>query len=792
MKRKENGQRQLGKRYVERRFSSEALFQQAIAGLLERMPDIEGVQILQGSLELGKDLIFYIRGGFGESVLCACVVKNSRITGDVAKPGGARTILFQAEQAFNSAHTDGFGKEFRVERVYVVTPFDLPPATIESIKGRLQERVGQVSFVGGPVLFDLFKTYWPDYFADEADILERHLEETMQRFESESPLQRLSSTFNLGDTSSYPKKVYVTQILYRELSNFDIGDSLKRSLPSKGDLTEPLHHEEIERVIEKLKRLTGAVNYITEWQFCTEELKDKLDASVDGVISVIQNAEREHQIARQKSPGKRLILQQIPAMPRIVADLKKQRDLALSNVKEELALLRRTISSREFNDVQAFSSPLFLHSCTFEDCARAAPQNIFERLKGGKRITLPKQILDDWAKPLLIVGAPGYGKTSFCRWHALHDAENYNSGRSNVLPVYFPLHQLSRKPLGSFEETFLETLGKSALVGREYAKPDTKIRLYLDGLDEIGSTSLRRDAVELARKATERDDKYQIVLTSRDYVYGRWLEWLPRVTVGGFDDHDLKELVDKWLGEDSEANIRFWKQINEIPSLYNLMSAPLLATLIIMVFRQTGKLPESKTRLYEIFVDLLSGGWDLVKGILRESKFVRRIKAMVLSTLAATLHERRRREFTDHDMKGAIESTLSRSTSCEFQALEEEMIMDGLISKSGNTLQFSHQSFQEFLTAKALIGPQLSRVNQALHAYLHGDDWWKEVLQFYIGLSTSPAEVNKWLEHQLNQLTGVSYSSVSSSNVEELKAAVLEAFPEFPKDKLFSRYSRWG
>src|SRR5258708_7066219 len=90
------------KKALEKYFSSEIILQQAIAGLLNRMPDITGVQILQGSLELGKDLVFYIHGGFGESVLCACVVKNAKITGEAGKPGGARTVYQQAEEAFDS------------------------------------------------------------------------------------------------------------------------------------------------------------------------------------------------------------------------------------------------------------------------------------------------------------------------------------------------------------------------------------------------------------------------------------------------------------------------------------------------------------------------------------------------------------------------------------------------------------------------------------------------------------------------------------------------------------------
>jgi predicted NACHT family NTPase len=94
-------------------------------------------------------------------------------------------------------------------------------------------------------------------------------------------------------------------------------------------------------------------------------------------------------------------------------------------------------------------------------------------------------------------------------------------------------------------------------------------------------------------------------------------------------------------------------------ALTNLMRTPLLATLIIMVFRQTGGLPESRASLYESFIKLLSGGWDLVKGVLRESKFGERVKLQVLGTLANNLQESRRREFSGQDLKKALNSTMS-------------------------------------------------------------------------------------------------------------------------------------
>ena len=308
----------------------------------------------------------------------------------------------------------------------------------------------------------------------------------------------------------------------------------------------------------------------------------------------------------------------------------------------------------------------------------------------------------------------------------------------------------------------------------------TTLRLYLDGLDEIALQDRRRELVELAKAGASAQPGCQVILTCRNYVYARWLDWLPRITIGGFEETDIKELTDRWLSPGSESNRRFSEQINKTASLKQLMQTPLLATLIIMVFRQTGKLPENKTRLYEIFISLLSGGWDLAKGVLRESKFGERAKVLVLTTLARTLQETRRREFTSDDIKKAIGATLAGSIKGDWELLTEELVIDGLVTRGGDVLQLTHHSFQEFLTAKDFMGsPEPLKANRVLEAYLGGDDWWKEVLHFYIGLTSNPTEMVTWLANRMRHIHSLSYLTMSGAQVEDLRMAVAEAFPEY-------------
>lgn len=774
-------------------FSSEKLLQQAIAGLLTRMPDITGVQILQGTQELGKDLIFYIAGGFGESVLCTCVVKNTKITGDVARSQGSRTVFLQAQQAFDSPYTDGYGRDISVERVYIVSPFDLPASTISSIRGRLRERSGQVAFIGGSTLFDLFKKYWPDYLADEAEIIEQHLRQTLKGFEDDNPLLGIALNYNLGTVKINSKKVYVPQFFFKKLHSYSKGVILDRPFPWQSELEKEISFHDLSRIKMHLVRFEEALNFLEEWGVYSAKQKPYVDKDLRSHIAKFSSLlQSEWETAAQLKFGPSYQPEKARAkvsdphiLSRLLRQLDAQRIEALETLTTKLSELKNIVSSYESEGIQTLSDKLFLSSCILDYCALSAPEGLFEH-KDSLRLGFPKNILDLWKGHLLIVGAPGYGKTSFCRWNALQDAENFSSGQSKIVPVYIPLHQLARRPIRSFENAFLGTLGQSALLGATAASKkaivEGRVRLYLDGLDEIPSSAKRQQILEMARKGTRRRHNFQVIITARDHVFAPYLDWLPRISLGGFEESDIKALVAQWLGRKTEDSKKFYDQLHRIPALRNLMHTPLLATLIILVFRQTGRLPENRTRLYDVFIELLSGGWDMAKRVLRESEFGQRVKVMVLKTLAARLHERHRREFGQDEIRSAIRATMSDTKLADWERLKNEFIEDGLVVKSGTVLQFPHLSFQEFLTAKNYIGdPNPIRINSALEALLSGDGWWKEVLKFYIGLSGKPREIMSWLQSHIRENR---YSTVSQAQLKDLTAAIKESFPEFPVERL--------
>ena len=181
------------------------------------------------------------------------------------------------------------------------------------------------------------------------------------------------------------------------------------------------------------------------------------------------------------------------------------------------------------------------------------------------------------------------------------------------------------------------------------------------------------------------DRNVDIVLTAREHVFG--LGWLSRVRLRELDQDGIRELVNKWL-EHNESEVRtFFEQLSAVPSLGRLMEIPLLGTLIIAVYRKQKKLPESKIKLYEIFVELLSGGWDIAKDVKRKTQFGSTIKLTVLGHLATLLHFNKKRQFEESLFRTAVKDILPK-TAEQWEILLNELIQDCLLSPVGRSYTF--------------------------------------------------------------------------------------------------------
>jgi len=344
---------------------------------------------------------------------------------------------------------------------------------------------------------------------------------------------------------------------------------------------------------------------------------------------------------------------------------------------------------------------------------------------------------------LLITGAAGYGKTSFCRWHALLDTERFQRKASSWFPVYVALHRYNKVKIPDTMENILAShIANSALLTNAdmaaLRSGRHRLRVYLDGLDEIPDPDKRSSLLNMLDSQKESFKGSQFIVTGRDVVFCPETQWLLHIQLSGLKKAAVQKLARKWL-EDSSLRKVFLKEIEDEHAAAEIMQVPLLATLTLLLFRKTRSLPETRSDLYRIFMDLLCGGWDLHRGVVRDVKFGRRVKHLILIALAHLVHTRRTRSFDSKDVAIAAETLLKEDLFFRFDGVLDELLLDGIIQRVGNEMQFSHLSFQEYLAAQALFGLEnKDKVKRAISLAVSGDTWWLDVCLFYIADCPDP------------------------------------------------------
>jgi len=772
-------------------FPSEKRLQEVLVDLLSKLDAVTGVRCLQGATELGKDIVFYRPDAFGKKRLNACVVKNTSITGSVASPSGARTVLFQAQQAFDTPYVNASGQNESVEHVYVITPHVAKPDAMESIKGGLLHRSGQVTFLCGNDLMDIFKERWPSFLVFHGDFLGRYLNDLRLNVDSDPNLSALILRHSIIATANrLLSSVYVQQALSARLAGFRA-----RALswyPSL--LTGHVTRAELEDGRFNLSILAGILVQAPVWGRSADQKKLrgwvnaalKLQRIIQDLPTLWNDAYRQY--LRTCPPGEAVSQSHAAVMLSTASELAAEYTSALGEAKNCWNAYLAALSQND-KSVQVFPSdaiavlldPHYPEYCALAESAARSPLAL-EKTIGIREPSISNEEFTQIQASLLIMAPAGFGKTSFCKHNALRDAEQLLDGVGDILPIYVPLHQIAAIDSTDFAELFLraEHLREVVLSGDREHVPFRRIRMYLDGLDEVPN-AMRRSQIIRAATTAALAWPIQAVITGREHVYDHYLTPFPRVALNGLTDAGVRQLIRKWLDTDSEGIAEMEADLSRHAALRDLMKVPLLGTLMIGVYRKVRRLPETRIALYDMFVDLLCGGWDLVRNIQRESRFSATAKITVLKKLAGQMHARGLRYASPEDMRIALGFSLSKlEVDCD--SFIEELLRDGLITRSGVVLLFSHLSFQEFLAAKDLADPTGRAQAAALRRFFLGDDWWKEVLEFYLGLLNDPHSGHEWLSTMAHGMVRSSRKAVEAEVLRRargLDSALRKMYPDF-------------
>lgn len=756
-------------------FENETALTRAIADLLRRMGR-EAVQVCHGVQEYGKDIVFYVPDGFGKPGLQACVIKNTKISGDMASDDGIRTVLNQAQTALSTPWINGRGEEESIESVYIISPYECSQGSMRAISRDLVHRLGQVKFICGSDLFDAFAHYWPDFVLFESGTLTKYLSSVPKTVTIDSTVTSLVHRYaNMSSDVKPMSQVYVHRDFREVLLAFSIGDKSLGDPPFHHPLTLDSVRSLETQTLEKVRRLDRAIEALAESKPLLPDAEDvfRLVAhawaqSYKAYRMRVAQQRAEHEEERRKSYEKRRSKGEIkkayvPLTPEeLAAKIQEQPEGSVQLVlqakvaverynslaaqyRQRIAEIERTlseaaqfVSSTSGKRENLYATPSYLAAFQI---AHAAPDLVTGE-PTDCQIPYVGEVVDPELRAVLITGPAGFGKTSFCKWHTVQDAKKCLDNKSLVLPIYVPLHQVEAiDSTTTFEDALILREDIRDVLRQNVERP---VRLYLDGLDEVPDSARQEAILAAARRALDARRDLQVVLTTREHVRIKGLAWFRRFRIADLSDAQVDDLISRWL-ENSDAIRQFRAQLAQLPSLTELMRVPLLATLIISVFRHSGALPASKVGLYETFIELHCGGWDLAKNVKRDSSFGRLVKEQVLSNFASRLHYDEQRDGTVVGF-GKCVAAVGSKFAVHARLILAELLEDGLLTQVGSKLLFSHLSFQEYLTAKHLEEPESKSATTILLQYYRGKDWWKEVLSFYVGRFSKPGGVLRWLD----------------------------------------------
>jgi hypothetical protein len=373
---------------------------------------------------------------------------------------------------------------------------------------------------------------------------------------------------------------------------------------------------------------------------------------------------------------------------------------------------------------------------------------------------------------LLVLGNPGSGKTFFAKHQLLAycrpppaDAGWY----ARHLPVYVPLAEAA-KHLG---DTGLLDIAAQLPMRPSLAVParelhelyaEGRLALFLDGLDEVTSLAQRGQIAEQLSKFLDegRASGNRFVLTSRPSAVQvvRIAPDLPSMTLCGLDERQIRMLTQRVLrahisegisgprlsldgAEAHHARLadQLLEDIHNTPGVRRLATNPLLLTLLIMVYMNSGAPSAKRHRIYQQGAQTLITirGRNTGQPVLSESDLRRRLGSVALevfrgrSTIPSMAHVLKimERTLSSEQHRRVSPGEVERYLQQVADATGIIVLHSDSRDAEGGHVTFMHYSFAEYYAA---LGLEAAKTPFDEVAKLSQSHRWREVITLYAGL----------------------------------------------------------
>lgn len=311
---------------------------------------------------------------------------------------------------------------------------------------------------------------------------------------------------------------------------------------------------------------------------------------------------------------------------------------------------------------------------------------------------------------LIIIGAPGAGKTTLMRNRALEMAEAYlenQNGRLRV-PLLISARLLhdtgSAVPLHDYMGVLAHYCVTHLNVEVDHDELEASLRtgaieLLVDGLDELGLdwnhmvgqlSDLFRTMPQLCAVVSSRPAA--LIVRFADFV---------AYTIADLNIAQIQQVVNQMTPDQPQLAIAFARAMEQAPSLAALARTPLLLHIMLALLNEHGEVPASKSVLFSSAIDVMLSRWDARRRSDRpeQAEFRRSDIYAVLGATAAMMFSGSRVSISRNELAQVVDAVLNPHGRFD-PGIEDTLTSNGLfIETAQNQFSFVHKAFAEYFTA---------------------------------------------------------------------------------------------
>lgn len=337
-------------------------------------------------------------------------------------------------------------------------------------------------------------------------------------------------------------------------------------------------------------------------------------------------------------------------------------------------------------------------------------------------------------KMVLILGEAGAGKTVCLRRLAYLIADRgLQAPATSEIPILLRAIDIAGDPreLLDVSTSFTQRVSNSS--SSSLTLEDLKrgrFRLFIDGLDEIVSESVRNDLLTKVGRFHTSYPLCQVVISSRDSGFLRTLPQLAeyaRFRISPIDWKQARQIVARLQKQQELPEHTVQEIVRRLQNVHGINLNPMLVTVFVATCDHAQRdIPANITELFKKFTEIMLGRWDLSKGLAQQHHAT--IKDFLLKRLAFEMHQRGLRSLSLSECKNIFTKELhERGLPIKLNTLLEETIhRSGLFRVDDESLEFSHMLLQEFFAGRAIPSKEF------LESVVT-EDWWKRPIIFYFG-----------------------------------------------------------